>query len=45
MFKDKLNMNQTITYNEMSVHIAALLLKDYLRDYPDILLLIYIIIV
>jgi hypothetical protein len=34
-FKDKLNMNEPIDYNEMSVHIAALLLKDYLRDYPD----------
>ena len=34
-YKDKLDSNQPIDYNEMNVHIAALLLKEYIRDYPD----------
>ena len=34
-YKDKLDSNQVIDYNEMNVHIAALLLKEYIRDYPD----------
>lgn len=35
VYKDKLDNNQAIDYNEMNVHVAALLLKEYLRDYPD----------
>lgn len=34
-YKDKLDSNQAIDFNEMNVHIAALLLKEYIRDYPD----------
>ena len=34
-YKDKLDSNQVIDYSEMNVHIAALLLKEYIRDYPD----------
>lgn len=34
-YKDKLDSNQTVDFNEMNVHIAALLLKEYIRDYPD----------
>lgn len=33
--KDKIDSNQTVDYTEMNVHVAALLLKEYLRDYPD----------
>jgi hypothetical protein len=34
-YRNKLNANQAIDYNEMNVHVAALLLKEYIRDYPD----------
>lgn len=34
-YKDKLDANQPVDYNEMNVHVAALLLKEYLREYPD----------
>ena len=35
VYKEKLDSNQFVDYNEMNVHVAALLLKEYLRDYPD----------
>lgn len=35
IYKEKLDSNQTVDYAEMNVHVAALLLKEYLRDYPD----------
>ncbi len=34
-YKDKLDSNQVVDFNEMNVHVAALLLKEYLREYPD----------
>jgi len=34
-YKDKLDSNQTVDFSEMNVHVAALLLKEYLREYPD----------
>lgn len=35
VYREKLNTNQPVDYKEMNVHIAALLIKEYLRDYPD----------
>jgi hypothetical protein len=35
IYKDKLDSNQAVDYAEMNVHVAALLLKEYIRDYPD----------
>ena len=35
LYKEKLDSNQAFDYDEMNVHVAALLLKEYLRDYPD----------
>jgi hypothetical protein len=35
LYKEKLDSNQAVDYDEMNVHVAALLLKEYLRDYPD----------
>ncbi|CAF0901665.1 unnamed protein product, partial [Brachionus calyciflorus] len=33
-FRDRIDSNQKLDYNEMNVHVAALLIKEYLRDYP-----------
>ena len=35
VFKEKLDANQSVDYKDMNVHIAALLIKEYLREYPD----------
>lgn len=35
IYKDKLDSHQAVDYNEMNVHVAGLLLKEFLRDYPD----------
>lgn len=34
-YKDKLDSNATVDFNDMNVHVAALLLKEYMREYPD----------
>ena len=35
MCRERLDAGHAVDYAEMNVHVAALLLKEYLRDYPD----------